>query len=169
MKAPTCWSDSDGKADSGNPISSGYEDRWWLRAIYRRIWDNPVFRSEQEAAVFVWMISTAQWRETTLRTQFGPITLGVGEVLVAERSLSDRFGLHRNSVRDLLNRMVETNMVTVFRDRCPHRAGTVLRIINYEEYQSLEPASADARDRRRTEGRSEEGPKRDQEQYREGR
>lgn len=128
---------------------------------YRRMWDNPVFRSYQEAAVFSWMKDVAQWRETTIRTKFGPIKLGIGEFLMAEREVSESFGLHRNTLRTLLQRMADDGMIEVFRDRCPHRAGTIVRIVNYADYQWAEPASVPKEDRKRTGNGTEAGPKLD--------
>lgn len=128
---------------------------------YRRMWDNPVFRSYQEAAVFSWMKDVAQWRETTIRTKFGPVDLGVGEMLMAEREIADRFGLHRNTVRNLIQRMSDAGMITRFLDRCPHRAGTIVRIVNYVEYQYADTSEGANEDRKRTESGTEEGPKKD--------
>lgn len=128
---------------------------------YRRMWDNPVFRTYQEAAVFSWMKDVAQWRETTIRTKFGPVTLGVGEFLMAEREVADNFGLHRNTLRNLIQRMSDEGMITLFRDRCPHRAGTAVRIVNYAVYQGLEGGSGPNEDRSGTENGAEAGPKQD--------
>jgi DNA-binding transcriptional regulator YhcF (GntR family) len=126
------------------------------------MWESPVFRSKQEAAVFAWMMSAAQWRNTRISTKFGPVELRTGEVLIAERELADDFGLHRNTVRALLQRMVDDGVIELFRDRCPHRAGTIARIRNYETYQGSKDASNISEDRRKTECRTAEGPKKDQ-------
>jgi hypothetical protein len=103
---------------------------------YRRIWSHPAFRTKQEAAVFSWLKDAAQWRDTCLQTRFGPVKLRRGEVLIAERELSEDFGLARNTLRALLERMVGMGMVTLVRDgRAPQRAGTVLQVCNYDTYQ----------------------------------
>jgi len=128
---------------------------------YRRMWSNPVFRTKQEAAVFAWMRDMAQWRDSRISTRFGPVDLKMGELLVAERALADDFGLHRNTVRTLLQRMVDDGMITVFRDRCPHRAGTVVHLTNYSEYQGLTDQEAARQDQKTTEKETEAGPKQD--------
>lgn len=128
---------------------------------YRRLWSNPVFRSKAEAAVFAWMKDTAQWRDTRISTTYGPIGLRVGEVLIAERELAADFNLHRNTLRSLLHRMVAEGMITLIRDRCPHRAGTIAYIENYKVYQGLADTSGDAQDRNDILDRTEEGPKED--------
>lgn len=125
---------------------------------YRRMWDNPVFRNHQEAAVFSWMKDVARWRETTIRTKFGPVTLGVGEFLMAEREVAENFGLHRNTLRNLVQRMADAGMITRFQDRCPQNAGTIVRIVNYKEYQGIEGDSGPLEDRCETADRTALGP-----------
>ncbi|WP_376956335.1 hypothetical protein ABNQ39_00040 (plasmid) [Azospirillum sp. A26] len=128
---------------------------------YRRMWDNPVFRSYQEAAVFSWMKDTAQWCETTIRTKFGPVKLGVGELLMAERPTAEAFGLHRNTLRSLIHRMVAEGMIEPFLDRCPQRAGTVYLIKNYKVYQGINEGSENSEDRKRTANGTGAGPQED--------
>ncbi|HEX3884770.1 MAG TPA: DnaA N-terminal domain-containing protein [Stellaceae bacterium] len=99
---------------------------------FRRLWDNPVFRNKQEAAVFSWMKDAAQWRPTTVRTKLGPLALEVGELLLTERQVADDFGLHKNTVRGLFRRMVQDGMIVVSRTS----AGTKVRLCNYLKYQS---------------------------------
>jgi hypothetical protein len=104
---------------------------------FRRKWEHPIFRSKQEAAVWAWMCDAAQWQEAKISTKFGPINLKRGELLIAERVVAEDFGLHRNTVRDLLNRMIADGMIEPFRDRCPARAGTVVKVVNYDQYQTI--------------------------------
>lgn len=128
---------------------------------YRRLWEHPAFRNKQEAAVFSWMIAAAQWREARISTKFGPVALGVGELLIAERELADDFGLHRNTVRALIQRMLDEGIIERFLDRCPHRAGTIVRIVNYALYQGLEALSGSKEDRSGTDDGTIAGPKED--------
>lgn len=128
---------------------------------YRRMWENPVFRNKQEAAVFAWMISAAQWRDARISTKFGPVDLRSGELIVAERPLSDDFGMHRNTLRALIQRLVDDGTISVFRDRCPHRAGTVVEIKNYKSYQCIETDARPVQDRSGTANETEAGPKED--------
>lgn len=103
---------------------------------FRRKWDNPIFRSKQEAAVWAWMCDTAQWQDRIMPTKFGVVTLRRGELLIAEREIADDFGLGRTALRTLFQRMAELDMVEFIRDRCPQRAGTVVRLVNYDAYQN---------------------------------
>jgi len=112
----------------------------WTKA-YRRRWDHPVFKSMQEAAVWAWMCDIAQFETHTLRTKWGEIELRRGEVLVSQRLIEKEFGLGRQRVRDLLTRMETTHsseinpMIKPVKNRCPHRAGTIYQIVNYNKYQ----------------------------------
>lgn len=128
---------------------------------YRRMWDNPVFRTKQEAAVFAWMLAAAQWREARVSTKYGPVRLEIGELLIAERVLADDFGLHRNTMRNLIQRMVDDSMIALFRDRCPQNAGTIIRILNYKEYQNVEGDAGPQEDRSRTTSGTTSGPQED--------
>lgn len=107
--------------------------------VLRRVWEHPAFKNEAEAAVFVWMISRAQWKPYRLRTKWGSVELGTGEILVAERDLEARFGMGRTRIRALMARMVNENLISPGSNRSPYHAGTVYRITNYETYQSVIP------------------------------
>jgi hypothetical protein len=116
---------------------------------YRRLWDNPVFRNKQEAAVFSWMKDVAAWRPTAVKTRFGVIALAIGELLMTERQVADDFGIDRKRLRNLLQRMVAQGMIAIggfspgtatrTATRTAHgtAAGTIVTIRNYVEYQSL--------------------------------
>jgi hypothetical protein len=103
---------------------------------FRRKWDNPVFRNKCEAGVWAWMCDVAQCGDYTQPTRFGPVHLHRGELLIAERELAEDFNLTRHALRELLQRMADDGMIDLSRDRCPQRAGTVVRISNYHAYQT---------------------------------
>lgn len=104
---------------------------------YRRIWCHPAFRSKQEAAVFSWLKDAARWRDGCLQTRYGPVQLRRGEVLIAEREVAEDFGLARNTLRALFDRMASMGMIALIRGdgRAPQRAGTILAVCNYDAYQ----------------------------------
>lgn len=140
---------------------SGSSGNGGFTVLYRRVWSHGVFRRRQEAAVFVWMISEAQWQAGIQRTHFGPVALQRGELLIQERALAEEFGLHRNTLRSLIQRMVDAGMIDLNRDRTAHRAGTIVTVRNYEQYQSFDAYSGEVQDRSGTELRTEAGPKED--------
>lgn len=104
---------------------------------YRAKWEHPIFRSKQEAAVWAWMTDVAQWMDHRLPTKFGSIDLKRGELIISERAIAEDFGLHRSAVRDLIGRMVDDGMIALFRDRIPARAGTVVKVVKYDDYQTI--------------------------------
>jgi hypothetical protein len=135
-------------------------DRGGYLISWRRKWDNPVFANKAEAAVWAWMCDIAQSANYSLPTKFGPVELRRGELLMAERELAEDFGLSRKVLRNLLQRMIDTGMIELHRDRCPHRAGTVVHLVNYDGYQGAvvafttgtenEPQTVPQRDRKGT-------------------
>jgi hypothetical protein len=109
----------------------------------RELWRHPMFRCELEAAAFAWMASMAQWRDTTLSTPHGPVELKAGELLFSERTLAERFALHRNTLRRLLDRLICEGWITLSRDHHRDRLGTICRIEIYKQFQgsvSTQPA-----------------------------
>jgi hypothetical protein len=99
-------------------------------------WDHPIFRNKQEAGVWAWMCDEAQPEDNQISTKFGPVNLKRGELLIAERAIAEDFGLHRNTVRALLHRMVSDGMIELSKGRCPASAGTVVKVVNYDAYQT---------------------------------
>lgn len=113
---------------------------------YRRKWDNPVFANKQQAAVWAWMCDVAQWQPAVIGTKWGTIELRRGELVIAERVIAEDFGMHRNTLRGLLNRMVDEGMIRLIRDRIPHRCGTIVSIVKYAEYQGFNGARYEGED-----------------------
>lgn len=115
----------------------------WAR-MYRRVWTHPVFRNFQEAAVFVWMVSEAAWKPARVRTEAGPVMLGVGDLVFTQREISDKFNITRHQLKSLLDRMVADGMISVSHSNIP--AGvrprgapypTKVAISNYLAYQHV--------------------------------
>lgn len=128
---------------------------------WRSKWEHPVFRRKQEAAVWAWMCETAQWQDYRMPTKFGPISLKRGELVIAEREVAEDFGLHRNTLRALIQRMVDEGMICLIRDRIPSRAGTIVSIVKYEQYQQVDGRTEGVQDRKRTGSEAEAGPQED--------
>jgi hypothetical protein len=105
--------------------------------IYRRVWDNPVFRNRQEAAVFVWMVSVAQWREAVVSTRHGPVRLFPGELIFATREVAPQFSMSRTALQRLIARMILSGMICADHGRMSGRNGAIVAILNYKEYHGL--------------------------------
>ena len=104
---------------------------------YRSKWEHPVFNSKQEAAVWAWMCDAAQWTDLAHTTKYGTVELHRGELIITERGISEDFGLVRHAVRDLIERMVKDGMIRRVLNRCPTRVGTVVKIVKYDDYQTI--------------------------------
>jgi hypothetical protein len=104
--------------------------------IYRELWNHTMFACEAEAAIFAWMICMAQWRPTTIRTKHGAVWLNTGELITAETVLAKRFLMHRNQVRKVIQRLVDTGSISLKRDHKGRASGTIVFIHNYKQYQA---------------------------------
>lgn len=104
---------------------------------YRAKWEHPIFRNKQEAAVWAWMCDIAQWMDEKIVTKFGAIDLHRGELIMAERTIAEDFGMTRDTVRRLIERMTTDGMIRLVRGRCPTRAGTIVKIVKYDDYQTI--------------------------------
>jgi hypothetical protein len=109
---------------------------------FRRKWQNKIFRDFREVAIWAWMCDTAQAEPYRMPTKYGTVELGTGELIIAERELSEKFFISRHAVRQLLDRMENDGMIVTDVNRKPHetdrkinRLGTVVRIVKYELYQ----------------------------------
>ena len=103
--------------------------------LYRRVWDNPVFNSRQEAAIFAWMVSVAQWRDTAIDTRHGVVKLFQGEVIFAEREVSRHFHIPRTTLQRLVKRMIVAGMICADRGRIPGQTWAIVAVLNYKQYQ----------------------------------
>lgn len=136
-----------------------YEGGYTL--TFRRLWENPVFRSKQEAAVFAYMISAAAWKQTRISTKFGPVKLDAGDIIISERSLSCDFGLHKNTIRLLFERMIHDGTVLKKKDQPNKNCGTIYTIVKYKEYQNVNNEDKSSEDHLRTTFETTSGPPQD--------
>lgn len=86
--------------------------------------------------MWAWMCDVAFYQARRVSTQYGPVLLKRGQLLTSERWIEKQFGLHRNTVRRLLQLMVDDGMIALNRDHSASKAGTIVSLVNYEAYQS---------------------------------
>lgn len=106
--------------------------------LHRGLYDLPVFRSPLETSVFLYLYADAVWQDQDRRlADRTTVALRRGQTVSSERELSEAFGLHRNTLRRLLDRLVRAGLLS--RRPAPGRTsnGTVWTIEKYEEYQSF--------------------------------
>jgi hypothetical protein len=124
--------------------------------LYRRSIDNPVFKGDVKLwSIWTWMLTTAQSDSFDLITKFGKIELDCGELLIAEAPIALMFGVSRRQVGQLLDRMISAGMVIRKRNSKCHRAGTVITIVKFKQYQWLEDGFAEPVIRKANDNRSE--------------
>ncbi len=94
-------------------------------AIYRSVWDHPVFQPEKfsEREAWMWMIANAAW--TTMED------LRRGQIKHSERFLARRWGWTKSKVHRFLNRLREAGMTEPASEADMNH----LTICNYEDFQ----------------------------------
>lgn len=129
---------------------------------WRGRWDHPLFKTKQEASVWAWMTDTARVIPHEFHTRFGKVRLEYGQLLISERMIASEFGLHKNTVRGLLTRMLRENMIALKKDHDASRAGTIVTIVKFAEYQGVNADPRKSKDQDGTNSGTKTGPRRDQ-------
>jgi DNA-binding transcriptional regulator YhcF (GntR family) len=114
--------------------------------LYRKVWEHPVFANIQEVAIFAWMISRAAWRPCTLRTRWGQVHLGTGQILVSERYIASGLNMQQRTVRKVFARMVADGMIQKIETQADPKAGTIWELLNYHQYQTSSDQTNQAED-----------------------
>lgn len=97
---------------------------------------DPIFNGDIRLwNVWNWALLTAQSEPYEMPTKFGKIPLDVGELLIAEAPLALRFGVSRRQIGQFLDRLVAQGKVIRKPNSKCHRAGTVIAIQNFQQYQ----------------------------------
>lgn len=108
----------------------------WI-AVRRNIHEHPVFAGQPERVyVWLWMISTAAWKDTRMDANGRTITVRRGQILTSYRQMSKATGVGVQVCRTLIERLQTENAVNT--DTSTGRM--LITICNYDKYQS--PPSA---------------------------
>lgn len=73
--------------------------------VYRRVFEDPDFRDELEASIFVYLIAKAVWRDTTTRYKTIPVSLTRGQFAVSTRDLAARFRVSQSTIARFMGRL----------------------------------------------------------------
>lgn len=99
--------------------------------IYRRLFDNPVFRTEIEALIFARLIIQAAWKDTEIKWKGRRFQVKRSELIISYREMAERFGGAEVTHRRLIERLTSDAMIVAVTD-----AGvTRISICNYDKYQ----------------------------------
>lgn len=125
-------------------------------AVHRGVWDHPSFAAEPftEREAWMWLISTAVWKPTKVRSGRKTIELQRGQLVFSERFLAEKWKWSKSAVRRFLKRTTDDHMIELLADR----EATLITICNYDKYQTprttgepqTEPPANREPDQRRT-------------------
>ncbi|MCT8970874.1 hypothetical protein [Microbaculum marinisediminis] len=113
--------------------------------ITRAVFDHPSFAREAftEREAWLWLIAEAAWRERAADINGEAVPLGRGELAHSERWLARRWRWSRSRVQRFRDRLERDGMI----ESVPGKVGTVVRIVNYDRYQSGPPSGPPQREK----------------------
>ena len=131
-------------------------------AVDRGLFEHPAFAAEPftEREAWVWLISSAAWKDRTVRVGSRVVSLKRGQAAFSVRFLAERWQWSKSRVDRYLNRLENQDMIGT-------EAGTgvtVVTICNYDKYQRV---SLPGRDSDGTETGTGAGQERDKEENKE--
>ena len=112
--------------------------------VYRDIWRNPVFKNLLQASCWIYFISSASHRDTTLRFLGTDVFIKRGEAIMPLRVTAKRFGMTYSEMRSFILRLVRRKMIGTRTahlqpsNNHPSRKVTIINLINYDKYQYVE-------------------------------
>lgn len=99
--------------------------------IFRRVLDNPAFKTDAEAMAFAWMVLRAAWKPCSVRYKGKVIDLERSQLAMSVRDMADRLEWSKSRVCRYLNTVQKRDMIKL-------QGGTgvnIITICNYDEYQ----------------------------------
>ena len=112
--------------------------------VYRDIWRNPVFKNLLQASCWIYFISSASHRDTTLRFLGTDVFIKRGEAVMPLRVTAKRFGMTYSEMRSFILRLVRRKMIGTRTAQLqpsnnhPSRKVTIINLINYDKYQYVD-------------------------------
>lgn len=108
-----------------------FENGW--TKTYRNLDNNWVGKDGWAYAIFIRLISWANYEPTKLYSKGDLITIERGQLLTSVRELADSFRFDRSTVERRLQALEKDNMIV---RKVRHR-GTIITICNYDKYQCI--------------------------------
>ena len=112
--------------------------------LYRDIYSSPVFKNLLQASCWIYFISSASHRDTTLRFLGTDVFIKRGEAIMPLRVTAKRFGMTYSEMRSFILRLVRRKMIGTRTahlqpsNNHPSRKVTIINLINYDKYQYVE-------------------------------
>ena len=106
-------------------------------SVSRSIWTSDLFAKEPftEREAWIWMISSAAWRDQTVRVGKHIVRLERGQLCYSTRFMAEAFGWHHSRLRRFLDRLEIRSATGRKTGTAASTAPTVITITNYDKYQ----------------------------------
>lgn len=109
----------------------------WVK-IYRKMLYNPVvWKSPDHTAIWVWLLLMATHREYNTLLGGKKVTLMPGQLVTGRMKIASATGVHPEKVRRVLNDFEYDGQIEI----APSRNGSIVTIVNWEEYQKSDQPS----------------------------
>jgi len=112
--------------------------------LYRDIYASPIFKNLLQASCWIYFISSASHRDTTLRFLGTDVFIKRGEAIMPLRVTAKRFGMTYSEMRSFILRLVRRKMIGTRTAQLqpsnnhPSRKVTIINLINYDKYQYVD-------------------------------
>jgi len=112
--------------------------------LYRDIYSSPVFKNLLQASCWIYFISSASHKDTTLRFLDSDVFIKRGEAIMPLRVTAKRFGMTYSEMRSFILRLVRRRMIGTRTAQLqpsnnhPSRKVTIISLINYDKYQYVD-------------------------------
>jgi len=112
--------------------------------LYRDIYSSPIFKNLLQASCWIYFISSASHRDTTLRFLGTDVFIKRGEAIMPLRVTAKRFGMTYSEMRSFILRLVRRKMIGTRTahlqpsNNHPSRKVTIINLINYDKYQYVD-------------------------------
>ena len=106
-------------------------------SVSRSIWTSDLFAREPftEREAWIWMISSAVWKDQTVRVGKHVVRLERGQLCYSTRFMAEAFGWHHSRLRRFLDRLEIRSATGRKTGTAAGTAPTVITITNYDQYQ----------------------------------
>ena len=112
--------------------------------LYRDIYSSPIFKNLLQASCWIYFISSASHRDTTLKFLGTDVFIKRGEAIMPLRVTAKRFGMTYSEMRSFILRLVRRRMIGTRTAQLqpsnnhPSRKVTIINLINYDKYQYVD-------------------------------
>lgn len=120
------------------PQNDGEVKTRWVRTSVEML-EHPILDKGPycRRAAWLWLISSAAWKQRNVRHKGARITLERGQVLIGRSFLAETWGWSEQNVRTFLNQCIGEGMLEI--NQSSGHYANVATICNYDKYQSSQP------------------------------